>query len=193
MTYKPNRILVKENISLEYTVRLARDITEADDFEDEFAVLLGASPYDYVKFLVSSSGGSLNTCNLLTKAIRETAAHTIGYIGAECSSAATAIILSCEEWEIDNMSSFMIHTASLGVYGKAPEIEAEWSHRKRQVERFVKNTYTGFLTEAEIQEVIGGKDMWFDGDDLAQRLSNYSTYRDAVREAEQLDLANEEQ
>jgi len=51
------------------------------------------------------------------------------------------------------------------------------------IERFVRMTYTGFLTENEIVAVIGGTDMWIEGDDLVQRLIAFSQYRDEARTA----------
>lgn len=191
MSEKPSRILVKEHVSNEYNVRIARYITDADDFDDEFALMYCAGPHDSIKFMITSGGGSLDTCNLLTKAIRETAAHTIGYIGSTCASAATAIALSCEEWEVDSQSSFMIHTASLGVFGKAPEIEVELAHKLKLIRRFVEDTYTGFLTQDEIEEVLRGQDKYFEGEELVARLTAYAEYRDAVREAMRVDSQEE--
>lgn len=183
MSERPTRILVKEHASNEYVCRIARYITDADDFDEEFALMYGVTPYDSIKFMVTSGGGSLDTCNLLTKAIRETPAHTIAYIGSTCASAATAIVLACEEWEVDSQSSFMIHTASLGVYGKAPEIEVELAHKLRQVRRWVTDTYTGFLTEDEIARTLKGEDFYFEGEELVARLTAYAEYREAMRSA----------
>lgn len=191
MSDKPSRILVKEHIGLEYNCRIARYITDADDFDDEFAMMFGAGPNDSIKFMITSGGGSLDTCNLLTKAIRETQAHTIGYIGSTCASAATAIALACEEWEVDSQSSFMIHTASLGVFGKAPEIEVELAHRLKLIRRFIEDTYTGFLTTDEIEDVLRGQDKYFEGDELVARLTAYAEYRDALREAMRVDSSAE--
>lgn len=187
MSEKPSRILVKEHVSNEYMMRIARYITDADDFDDEFALLYCAGQNDSIKLMITSGGGSLDTCNLLTKAIRETSAHTIAYIGSTCASAATAIALSCEEWEVDSQSSFMIHTASLGVFGKAPEIEVELAHKLKLIRRFVEDTYTGFLTQEEIEQVLKGQDFYFEGEELVERLTAYAEYRDAMREAMRVD------
>lgn len=188
---RPNRITVKERTFADYTVRLAREITRADDFDEEFALLSGVSAGDSVKFLITSVGGSVDTCNLLTKAIRESHAYTIAYIGSTCASAATAIALSCDEWEIDSQSSFMIHTGSFGAFGKVPEIEVEIKHRGMMVSRWVRDTYEGFLTEEEIERVIDGKDYYFEGEELAERLTAYGEYRDAIRQANELDTEEE--
>lgn len=182
-----SRITVKERVCSDYTVRLARPISEADDFEEEFALLAGVGYQDSVKFLITSVGGSLDTSNLLTKAIRETQAHTKAFIGSTCASAATAIALACKEWEIDSQSSFMIHTASFGAYGKTPDIEIEVKHRGMMIRRWVQDTYEGFLTQEEIDRVIDGKDYYFEGEELAERLTAYAEYRDALSEAEAVD------
>lgn len=176
----PNRILVKEDVARTYIIRMSRDVSLADDFEDEFQVLAAAGPNDLVKILINSDGGNLASAQLICKAIRECEAHTVAFIGMFCASAATAIALACDEWEIDDNSSFMIHTATYGLYGKAPEVAAQHRHMERAVSRFCVNTYTGFLTPEEIQAVIDGKDYWFHGEELAARLTSYAEFREAV-------------
>ena len=183
----PNRILVREETSRLYTIRLSRPITEADDFEEEFAVLATAGPQDVVRILINSDGGSVATALLLIKAIRECEAHTIAYIGFMCASSASAIALACDEWEIDDNSSFMIHTATYGVYGKAQEVKSQQKHLDKMINRFVETTYAGFLTAEEIAEVIEGKDFWIEGEELAERLTAFVTYRDALEQAEAVD------
>lgn len=180
---KPNRIMVNQHVSNEYHLRLARPITEPDDFEEEFQLFAGAGERDVIKIDITTPGGSMDTGHLLRRAIVNTAAHTIGYIGPTCASAGTAIALACEEWEIDEMSSFMIHTASYGYVGMAPHVKANVDHSDKMINRFVRTTYAGFLTEDEIERVIDGKEVYFEGEELAQRLSAYAQYREAMREA----------
>lgn len=193
MSESPNRILVREETSRFFTIRLSRDITIADDFEEEFQVLAAAGPNDVVKIIINSDGGNLPTGMLLCKAIRECEAHTIAFVGMYCASAASAIALSCDEWEIDDNSSFMIHTATFGLYGKAPEVAAQHRWMERAVQRFCVSTYTGFLTPEEIAAVIDGKDFWFDGDELADRLTSYAQHRDTLYATPELDTPAESQ
>ena len=176
------RIMVRHNTTSDYVIRLARPITEADDFADEFQILAGAGPDDTVKMLIVSPGGSLDTCTLITKAMYECQAHITGYIGPTCASAGSAIALACDEWEVDDMSVIMIHTASFGDGGKAPEVEAGVNSKLRQIRRWVTATYTGFLTEEEIENVIGGRDYYFDVDNgLVERLTAFAEYREQAR------------
>lgn len=177
----PTRITVRQHHANEYTVRIARDITEPDDFDDELALLAGVTEDDTVKIQLITRGGNVDTAHLLIRAIRECKAHTIGYIGPTCASAGTAIALACEEWEVDEMSSFMIHTATYGTYGKAGEIRVQVEHTNRVLERWIKNTYSGFLTEDEIERTLNGQDFYFEGEELAARLCAFSERRELSR------------
>jgi ATP-dependent protease ClpP protease subunit len=180
---KPNRIMVNQHVVNEYRLRLARAITEPDDFEEEFQLFAAAGERDVINIEITSPGGSLDTGHLICRAITSTAAHTVAYIGPTCASAATAIALACDEWEIDEMSSFMVHTASYGYAGIAPHVKANVDHNDKMIARFVRSTYAGFLSEEEIERVIDGKELYFEGDELADRLTAFSEYREALREA----------
>lgn len=180
---KPSRIMVNQHVANEYHLRLARVITEVDDFDDEFQLFAGAGERDLITIDIVTPGGSIDTGHMLCRAIQRTAAHTIAYIGPTCASMGTAIALACEEWEIDDMSSFMIHTGSYGYVGMAPHIEANVKHNTKMIERFVRLTYAGFLSEDEIQRVLDGREMYFEGDELAERLMAFSEHREALRKA----------
>jgi ATP-dependent protease ClpP protease subunit len=179
---KPNRILVKSVVRNEYQLRLARPITEIDDFEEEFQLFAHAGEGDTINIDIVTPGGSVDTTHMICRAIANCVAHTVGYIGPTCASGGTAIALACEEWEVDDMSSFMIHTGTYGTYGMAPHVKAHVDHYDKMIERFVRLTYTGFLTEEEIQRVLDAREVYFEGEELAQRLHGYAVYRDALRQ-----------
>lgn len=176
---KPNRIMVRQQVSNDYVVRIARPITEPDDFDDEFQLLASAGHEDTITLQVITPGGLVDTAHLLCRAIRQTPATVIGYVGPTCASAGTAIILACDAWEVDEMSSFMIHTGSYGAYGKSGEVKAQVEHNHLLIERYIRNTYEGFLTEEEIERMLEGKDFYFEGQELVDRLNAYSAHRDA--------------
>jgi len=179
---KPTRILLNQHVVNEYHVRLARVISDIDDFDEEFQLLAMAGERDVINLDIVTPGGNADTAHMLCRAIARTAAHTVAYIGPTCASSGTAIALACDEWEIDDMSSFMIHTASYGTGGLAPHIRDHVKHSDKMIERFVRLTYTGFLTEEEIGQVLEGRELYFEGEELASRLEAFAEYRDAVRQ-----------
>lgn len=177
-----NRIMVKQNHTNDYIIRLARDITQPDDFADEFQVFAGAGPNDKIKLQIISYGGSVDTCHMIRKAMDECEARITGWIGPTCASSAGAIALACDDWEVDDMSSLMVHTGSYStLWGKSPDVVAHASHSDKMITRFIRATYTGFLTEEEIVRVLDGKEYWFEGEELIMRLQRYADYRDAAR------------
>lgn len=180
---RPNRILVNQYVVNEYTLRLGRAIEDIDDFEEEFQLFAGAGQNDTIRIDIVTPGGSIDTGHMLCRAIQRTAARTIAYIGPVCASMGTAVALACDEWEIDEMSSFMIHTGTYGYVGMAPHVKAHVDHNDKIIDRFVRNTYAGFLTEEEIVRVLDGREMYFEGEELGQRLMSYAKYRDELREA----------
>lgn len=186
---KPNRIMMRENITRNYVIRICREITEVDDFDDEIQVLAGAGPNDTVQLILNTPGGSLETALILCKALRACEARTSAFIGWTCASAGTAIALACDEWEIDEYSSFMVHTASYGIgYQSTPNVAAAVQHSDKMISRFVENTYSGFLTPEELEIVKSGRDVYFEGEELAQRLGDFADYRFALEEAAYLEM-----
>ncbi len=176
------RISVVARQVCEYNIRLARPISSPDEFYEEFQVLKQATEDDIVQMDIVSGGGSLDTCVLITRAMRKCAAPIIAYIGPTCASAAGAIALNADGWEIDEMSSLMIHTGSFGVGGKTRDVVTHALHQQKMIERFVYLTYAGFLSEAEIESVLDGKEFYFEGDELAERLQSLSEYRAKLQE-----------
>lgn len=179
------RVSVTSRQVVEYNIRLARPITNPDDFYEEFQVLKQATEDDIVTMDIVSPGGSLDTCVLFTRAMRKCAAPIVAYIGPTCASAAGAIALNADGWEIDEMSSLMIHTGSFGSGGKTREVVNHVLHQQKMTERFIHLTYTGFLTDDEIESVLEGKELYFEGDDLAQRLENLQDYRQRMSDEQE--------
>lgn len=191
------RIMVRQRTSHNFDVRLARPITEPDDFAEEFQLFANAGPEDRIKLKILSPGGSVDTCIMLTKAMRECEAPIIGWIGPTCASAGSAIALACDEWEVDDMSTLMIHNGSFGPgWGKAKDILAYTQHTDKMLERYVRLTYTGFLSEEEIVQVIDGKELYFDIENgLIERLISYAKYREEQESShieEEVDISVEE-
>lgn len=181
MVFVPNvpRVSVRTRTHDELTIRMARDVSSPDDFAEEFAALASAREHDMVKLDIVSGGGSLDTCIMIRRAMAACDASIVGWIGPTCASAATAIALQCDGWEVDEMSSFMIHTGSFGAgRGKARDTQAYVSHQVQQIEKFIRLVYAGFLNEDEIELVLDGKELYFEGDELIARLEAFAEYRD---------------
>lgn len=186
------RVSVQTRVQHDYNIRLARMISSPDDFAEELQALAAVQEYDTVQMDIMSVGGSLDTCIMIRRAMSACQGNIIGWIGPTCASAATAIALQCDGWEVDEMSAFMVHTGSFGPgYGKARDVEASTRHTVQQIERFIRVVYTGFLTEAEILLVLDGKELYFVGEQLVAKLEAYAEYRDRPPEEEKPEPSEE--
>lgn len=175
---QPQRVMTRQQVSTEYRIRIAREITEPDDFDEEFLALASAMPDDTVVLQLVTPGGDLTTCDMICDAIRECQALTIGHIGIECASAGSAIALACDQWSITPSSTMMIHELQYRPCGGAvSSVRNNHEHIARINEEFVRRTYTGFLTEQEIEQVLDNKELYFYADDLQERLPKYAEYR----------------
>lgn len=50
-------------------------------------------------------------------------------------------------------------------------------HSRNKIHRMMKDRYLGFLSETELQAVLNGQDMWFDRDELGERLQAFAEYQ----------------
>ena len=64
----------------------------------------------------------------------------------------------------------MLHTYSGVKYGKSQEMEADMLHCKKNYESMLKYICRKILTEEEIEQLLNGKDFYFDGEEAIKRL-----------------------
>ncbi len=179
---QPQRVLTRTINSTEYKVRLARPITEIDDFADEIMVLEQANADDIVFLQISSPGGSLETCDFLCRRMNECAAPIVVEIGLTCASAASALMLQADDWIIHDSSTVMIHACSYSPgWGKEVDVFSSATYTNRINREWVERTYKGFLSDLELQSVLDGKDLYFYANDLRERLPKFKEYREELR------------
>lgn len=177
MSLPTSKVIVNTIPVREIIIFIDEPIGEPSDYREEIEALDSALPHDNVRILLTTPGGRLDTALLLCNAIEQCEAEVTGCMVDEVASAGTAIALACDNWELGDMTYFMIHSASHGAVGKDHEVKSQMKFMEKHLDKFLKKVYTGFLTPKEISAVADGKDMWIDGDDLRSRLKNYAEYR----------------
>ena len=181
---QPRRVLTRSFQNTEYKMRIARVITEIDDFEEEIMVFEEASANDIIFAQISSPGGSLETCDFLCRRMEDCQAPIVVEIGMTCASAASALCLQADDWIVNDSSTLMIHACSYSPgYGKEVDVRASVDNTARINKEWVERTYSGFLTDEELEKVLDGKDLYFYADDLRDRLPKYKEYRESLQEA----------
>lgn len=178
---QPKRVMTRSFNNHEYKIRIARPITEIDDFEEEIMALEEATPNDLVFVQISSPGGSLETCDFLCRRMVECQAPIVVEIGLTCASAASALMLQADDWVINDSSTVMVHACSWSPgWGKEADLRASVEYTERLNREWVERTYRGFLDDDQLSQVLAGKDLYLFADELRERLPKYKEYRDAL-------------
>lgn len=187
-----SRLLRKEMVSTLYEYYLVDDIGEPSDYVELCDALRSANENDQFVIRFNSDGGLLSTGDMVINAIKESQAHVHGFIEHSCGSMATMIFLSCHSWSLADSAEFFIHSASGGTVGKEHENYASIMFARKKLHRMVKERYSGFLTEKEIENVLNGQDYYFDAEEIADRLDTYNEYHQKCFEQEMQRLQQEE-
>lgn len=178
-----SRVAQREFVGRSYRIRFTGSISsDIEDYADIFAVFEEATERDIIYMQISSPGGDLETCDFICRRMQECQARIIAEIGMSCASGATAIALNADEWVVADSSTFMVHSLSYGLFwGKESDLRQSAEITARLNREFIQRTYTGFLTEQEMHEVMEyGQDKYFFAEELADRLDQFSGYREAL-------------
>ena len=137
-----------------------------------FNILWNASDNDTLELRINSWGGFVkegqnffnvirNKFNGRTTTILDSAGYSMGAL----------LFCSGDTRVVMEQSDLMFHDYRIGSYGKGNEIESHVIHTKKHIRKFFKEIILGkgFLSEKEFEEMIIGKDFWFDVPEMCER------------------------
>lgn len=176
------QIYNKPKVVNDVDVYLHGSIGELYEYENLFNCLRSVEEGDTVKLWVSNVGGNLNTTLEIVQALQDCKAETVTIVTGECHSGASIIALSSQNLIIGDFATMMIHNASYGTAGKASDIHSMVMHSHDVLTKLINKFYEGFLTPEEIEDVIQGKEFWFDADQIRERLEIRSEYQSKLIE-----------
>ena len=156
----------------ETDVYITSEIVDPIEYNELCHVLRGASSKEVIRLHINTPGGRLDSATMIIDAVNQSDAYIIGVLSGTVASAGTMIALACDELECSSYLEFMIHYFSGGTGGKGNEIKAHSSFINKHMPMIFKKMYAGFLTETEIDDVIEGKDIWLNGDEVLERFEN---------------------
>lgn len=139
-------------------------------YSDLLHVLKTSSEDDTVVLYINSEGGSLRMAIQIVNSMLTSRANVVTVLDGDAYSAATVIFMAGKEYIINPNCSFMIHNYSAGFIGKGHEIRTRVDHVNDQVAKMMRTFYEKILSEDEIDDVIAGRDIWMDSDELIARL-----------------------
>lgn len=153
----------------EIDVYITAEIVNPIEYNELCHLLRNATSKETIRLHINTPGGRLDSATMIIDAIAVSDAYVIGVLSGNVSSAGTMIALACDELECSSYLEFMIHYFSGGTGGKGNEIKAHSNFIDKHMPMIFKKMYAGFLTNKEIEDMIEGKDIWLNGDEVLER------------------------
>ena len=160
-------------------------IKSPDNYIEWFDVIRHARPDDTIKLYINSYGGDLFTGIQFLRVLSETNALVVASIEGACMSAATLLFLAADEVEITPHSSIMIHDYSSGTIGKGGEMHRQVTFERKWSETLFRDVYEDFLTQDEVTDIIDGKDLWLNSENVLERMQKRAAIRKEMAELEE--------
>lgn len=168
---------VSEIVVRKYTFHLDTELGPPENYRELSTILMNAGPDDEVNLFLNGPGGYLSTCAQLVNLIQNSDALVTAHLMGPIASAHTFIFLACNSWVVYPHSSLMMHSYSGGVYEKGKEIIKSALATQSFFEELVQEVYYPFLTEAEVDMIIDGKDIHMQAKEVSKRLTPLVAYR----------------
>ena len=125
----------------------------------------------FVCTLSSCPGGSYSGLLAWKNALEGTEARTVAILEGDLASAGTILPNFFDEVHVTPYTTYMVHSANLGIYrNTAANVERNASFQAKQMERFLREAYTGFLEDDLLQKVIDGVELYMDEFEIQERL-----------------------
>ncbi len=163
---------------VDHSMYISGEIEDADLYVEALDILRMAGKDDTITIYLNSVGGYFWTAVQICNAIRQSKAQVTIQIDGEAHSAASLICLAGDSWVIPETASMMCHYVTTGYKGKIHEIGKWHTHMEKHFKGIFKMYYEGFLTDKEIDNVIGGDDIWLCGSEIKVRLDKMLVYRE---------------
>lgn len=152
-----------------FNIYLFGVIEDANQFVAAIEVLQAAGENDVVVIHLSTDGGSLDATDTFITAMRDCEARIIVRATGGVHSAGSIILLNADEFILSENFNCLIHNGSTGSGGKYSDWKLQTRHTERYMERVMRKTYEGFLSDEEIEDLLAGKDMWLDAKEFGER------------------------
>lgn len=171
-----SRIRVVPRQSNEITIFIDDNIVDPHEYRDEFHTIINAGEYDEINIVLNTGGGNLSTANMLVQAMHASRAEINCILVGDCYSAGTIIALNAKNVVVLDSATFMVHTASFASGGTTNNIKGHVDFTHQYINRLIDETYEGFLTKIELEQVKNGKEFWFTAEEVKNRLVERTKY-----------------
>jgi ATP-dependent Clp protease protease subunit len=151
---------------------ISDEIRDVDPYVNLINTLKTSEQHDTIFIYLNTPGGNLLTTLQIISAIKNSAATVVTCMEGQVASAGTMIFLAGHKHMVGPNTIFMAHNYSGASFGKGFELKTRQKFDEQYFHKFVRATYTGFLTEEEIASIMEDRDVWLDAEEVTKRLKD---------------------
>lgn len=153
-----------------YVINIDDAISHVSQFQTAVQVLGMAKEEDEVEIHLSCcDGGSVDAGDTFLHAMKKCQAHIRIVATGGVHSMGTHILMNADEFELSEGFNALIHGGSNGAWGTVAEYTTKSKFDMDFRTKQFRDAYEGFLSPAEIDEVLEGKDIWLDAESWCNR------------------------
>ncbi len=167
---------VEEKTAQSATVYFDEDILQPSYYRNLLQFMRSMQEQDSIEFIMNTAGGLMDSATVICGAMDTCRGEVLVTIAGNCTSAGSMIALRAPNVQVLPEAYMMVHCASYGHAGKQSEVASAVQFNTRHLSEFIRETYEGFLTTAEIDAVLEGRDMYFDAEQIQERLLKREEY-----------------
>ena len=180
-------------IATAYTVHIDEPFVNVKQFENIVTMLEKAGPNDVLEIKLSTPGGALHAILPLVFAMGSTNANVFVHAVSDVASAGTFLLMMADDVFINPYVTVMFHQVSFGASGQGNHVGDFVDHVMKSSKKLVRDMYSGFLTETEIEALLSGKEFWMDKTEFDTRYAARTEQREAqMNNAIEAALASQE-
>lgn len=175
---------VESKVSNKFTVHIDTEFVNPSFYRNVIEMMDSATEDDMIVFKINSPGGQLSSLQSLIESLKSTEAHTVAVLIGECASAASIFSMYCNSVVVTDSANMLAHHVSYSTGGKGADIVSHVQHMAKISEKLMHDAYKHFLNDSEIADIIAGKEMYMDADEIRHRFAKRQELFEAEEKAE---------
>jgi ATP-dependent protease ClpP protease subunit len=153
-----------------FNIFIFAPILSAEQFIPAIEAMQVAGEDDAVVVHLSTPGGDIDATDTFLHACDQCAAQIVFIASGGVHSAGTLMLMFADKVFFSNGFNALIHNGSIGYGAKFSDWKIEAAYTLRHMEALMRRAYDGFLTTEETDQMLDGKDFWFNAEEFSERL-----------------------
>lgn len=171
-SFKPSVVTKEVPLGTSFDFYLTSDIEDASNYDEWVQICAEASSRDLIEVHINCFGGRLDTAIQIHDMLKETKADVFISIEGACCSGASLIAMAGMRVKVLPNSYMMIHSWTGGAYGKFGNVIENTEFQKKWFRNVMTRSYSEFLTVDEIKNILDGKDLYLDAQEINSRFNS---------------------